>query len=249
MQRRDAERMKCFYGSAMTSPRDNHEMIEATQVGAELGAEPMKLTRAQLMMVIRQRIEELTNEIEGALKGLGFTGPLSALRGELRRRIGTPRLRSVEQRAFLVFQLAQILGWPPQELHRLGEGGWATLVDEIEMFTALDRRRTFHLAYEHRFTCQALDALALHARARRPEPAAPRFQAVFCIDEREESMRRHLEELAPDAATFGIAGFYFLDMYYRGAEDAHFVPLCPAVRRCSRWPCAASRVSKIKCVR
>src|SRR5437899_10740337 len=60
----------------MTSPRDNHEMIEATQIGTEQGAEPMKITRAQLMMVIRQRIEELTNEIEGALKGLGFTGPV-----------------------------------------------------------------------------------------------------------------------------------------------------------------------------
>jgi cell division protein FtsA len=76
VQRRDAERMKCFYGSAMTSPRDNHEMIEATQSGAEPGAEPTKITRAQLMMVIRQRVEELTNEIEGALKALGFTGPV-----------------------------------------------------------------------------------------------------------------------------------------------------------------------------
>jgi cell division protein FtsA len=60
----------------MTSPRDNHEMIEATQIGAEQGAEPMKITRAQLMMVIRQRVEELTNEIETALKTLGFTGPV-----------------------------------------------------------------------------------------------------------------------------------------------------------------------------
>jgi cell division protein FtsA len=60
----------------MTSPRDNHEIIEATQIGAEPGAEPMKMTRAQLMMVIRQRVEELTNEIEAALKGLGFTGPV-----------------------------------------------------------------------------------------------------------------------------------------------------------------------------
>src|SRR4029078_5812325 len=50
--------------------------IVAPQRGAEPGAEPMKLTRAQLMMVIRQRVEELTNEIEGALKGLGFAGPV-----------------------------------------------------------------------------------------------------------------------------------------------------------------------------
>lgn len=76
IQRRDAERLKCFYGSAMTSPRDNHEMIEATQLAAESGAEPMKITRAQLMMVIRQRVEELTNEIAAALKELGFTGPV-----------------------------------------------------------------------------------------------------------------------------------------------------------------------------
>jgi cell division protein FtsA len=73
VQRRDAERLKCFYGSAMTSPRDNHEMIEARQMGAEEGVDPMRITRAQLMTVIRQRVEELTAKIDEALKGLGFT--------------------------------------------------------------------------------------------------------------------------------------------------------------------------------
>ena len=76
VQRRDAERLKCFYGSAMTSPRDNHEIIEAQQIGAEPGQEPARITRAQLMMVIRQRIEELTGEIAAALKEFGFTGPV-----------------------------------------------------------------------------------------------------------------------------------------------------------------------------
>ena len=76
VQRRDAERLKCFYGSAMTSPRDNHEMIEANQLAAEPAGEPIKITRSQLMMVIRQRIEELTNEVATALKELGFTGPV-----------------------------------------------------------------------------------------------------------------------------------------------------------------------------
>jgi len=76
VQRRDAERLKCFYGSAMTSPRDNHEMIDANQMGAETGTEPMRITRAQLMTVIRGRVEELTGQIDNALKGLGFTGPV-----------------------------------------------------------------------------------------------------------------------------------------------------------------------------
>ncbi|RIX32102.1 cell division protein FtsA [Sphingomonas edaphi] len=76
VQRREAERMKCRYGSAMTSPRDNHEMIEAAPIGSEDGAEPLRITHAQLITVIRQRTEQITNEIEAALKSLGFSGPV-----------------------------------------------------------------------------------------------------------------------------------------------------------------------------
>ncbi len=76
VNRRDAERLKCFYGSAMTSPRDNHELIDANHTGAEEGAEPVRITRAQLMTVIRHRVEELTAEVDSALKSLGFGGPV-----------------------------------------------------------------------------------------------------------------------------------------------------------------------------
>jgi len=76
VQRREAERMKCRFGSAMTSPRDNHEMIEAAPIGGEDGAEPLRITHAQLITVIRQRTEQITNEIEAALKSLGFSGPV-----------------------------------------------------------------------------------------------------------------------------------------------------------------------------
>ncbi|HVE00868.1 MAG TPA: cell division protein FtsA [Sphingomicrobium sp.] len=76
VQRRDAERLKCFYGSAMTSPRDNHELIDANQSSAEDGAESVRITRAQLMTVIRHRVEELTAQIDAALKSLGFGGPV-----------------------------------------------------------------------------------------------------------------------------------------------------------------------------
>jgi len=76
VQRREAERMKCRFGSAMTSPRDNHEMIEATPMGGDDGGEPLRITHAQLITVIRQRTEQITNEIERALKELGFSGPV-----------------------------------------------------------------------------------------------------------------------------------------------------------------------------
>jgi cell division protein FtsA len=76
-RREQAERMKCFYGSATASPRDNHDMIEVApmSVDGEAG-EGHRITRAQLIAVIRQRLEHLMGEVSKALKDLGFTGPV-----------------------------------------------------------------------------------------------------------------------------------------------------------------------------
>jgi cell division protein FtsA len=75
-RRAEAERMKCFYGSATTSPRDNHDMIELSPIaGGEDGTEASRITRAQLIAVIRQRLDHLAGDIASALKELGFSGP------------------------------------------------------------------------------------------------------------------------------------------------------------------------------
>ena len=170
-----------------------------------------------------------------ARTSLGEEGPLAELRARLAARSPQTRASRDKQRAFLLFQLAQVLGWTPEQLFRLGAEDWAKLCAEIEGFTELDRRRVFHLAYEHRFRVQTLDALATRAdRLVRPKER-PSFQAVFCIDEREESIRRHVEEVAPTAETFGAAGFFGVVMYYRGAAAADFVPLCPVVVRPQHW--------------
>jgi cell division protein FtsA len=76
-RRVEAERIKCFYGSAMTSPRDNHDMIELAPIaGGQEGVEASRITRAQLVSVIRQRLEGLTAQIEEALKAMGFGGAI-----------------------------------------------------------------------------------------------------------------------------------------------------------------------------
>jgi cell division protein FtsA len=76
-RREQAERMKCFFGSATASPRDNHDMIDVAPLSAEdEGGEVTRITRAQLISVIRQRLEHLVSEIGKALKDLGFTGPV-----------------------------------------------------------------------------------------------------------------------------------------------------------------------------
>ncbi|MGC1273349.1 MAG: DUF2309 domain-containing protein [Planctomycetaceae bacterium] len=170
-----------------------------------------------------------------AREELGYAGPLAELPKTVERRLPPHRSTSPEQRAFVVFQLAQLFGWTPHELHGLSRRGWASLVEEIESFPNVERRRVFHAAYERRYLNQILDAMSVHGRRDRQPVAVPQFQVFCCIDDREESFRRHLEEVAPDVETFGTAGFYNIAMYYRGAADAHFVPLCPAVVTPKHW--------------
>ena len=166
---------------------------------------------------------------------LDYEGPLSSLRDFVRRQLPPPPATSVEQRALLMFELAQLRVWTPPELFRLSDHEWRTLASEFEVFDGLERRSVFQQAYERRLQVQALDALAIHT-ARKPQAvASPRFQAAFCIDAREESFRRHLEEVAPDVETFGLAGFFGVAMYYRGAADAHFAALCPIVIQPRHW--------------
>jgi len=167
--------------------------------------------------------------------GIGYKGPLASLRDELRTRLPSTVPITSAQRAFPIFQLAQVLGWAPDELHRLSRTEWVSLVGEIEGFSGIERRRVFHLAYEQRFRNRTLDAIGQHTPYRWPQGNRPRFQIITCLDEREESFRRHLEEVAPEVETFGAAGFFGVAMYYRGAADAHFVPLCPIVLTPGHW--------------
>lgn len=142
---------------------------------------------------------------------------------------------TVEERAFDLFQLAQLLGWTPRMLFENDSPAWGDLEREIHAFSSIERRRVFHLAFERNYQHRALDAFSIHARRPVTPLANPRFQAVFCIDAREESFRRHLETVAPDVETFGIAGFFGVPVYYKGLADAHFSTLCPIVVRPRHW--------------
>ena len=76
-RRAQAERMKCFHGSATASPRDNHDMIEIAPIsGEEDQSDPPRITRAQLIAVIRQRLDHWFGAIASALDSLGFSGPV-----------------------------------------------------------------------------------------------------------------------------------------------------------------------------
>jgi uncharacterized protein YbcC (UPF0753/DUF2309 family) len=223
-----------FISATLLALRGWAGMIRQMELRADrvrVPAPPGSMTEFLAVRLILKRL--VLAEI--AKRALGEEVPLNRLRDVLRSRIEQREALDPEQRAFMIFQLAQVRGWSPAALTRMSQKVWSLLVAEVEAFSEVERRRVFHQAYERKFRQQTLDALALHVKGPAERVRAPKFQAVFCLDEREESMRRHLEEVAPQTETFGVAGFFNVPIYYRGAGEAHFVPLCPIVIRPQQW--------------
>ncbi len=133
-------------------------------------------------------------------------------------------------RAAGYYDAAQLCGLSAPALGAFKPEHLRAFFEAVDAFDEWERRRVLHFAYERRHERQILLPMLEHAR-REPFPAPKRLaaQVFFCIDEREESIRRHLEEIDPEIETYGAAGFYGVAMNYHGIDDAHAVALCPVV--------------------
>jgi uncharacterized protein YbcC (UPF0753/DUF2309 family) len=227
-----------FISSTLLALRGWAGMIHQLETRGDRSAYPAPRGSLGEFLAVRLILDRLAL-MHVAGEALDYRGQLRDLREFLAFRIPKQETINVDQRAFIVFHLAQIRGWLPPELNRLTKQEWSTLVEEIEAFSSLERRRILQLAFERRYRIQVLDALAIHSdRYLAHQPARvppPSSQIVCCLDEREESFRRHLEEVSPGLETFGAAGFFNVAMYYRGATDAHFTPLCPVAIQPEHW--------------
>jgi cell division protein FtsA len=77
IRRSQAERIKCFYGSAMQSRRDFREMIEIVANVAEgERSDGGRITRAALVSVICERLNQIMAEVNEILTSLGFSTPV-----------------------------------------------------------------------------------------------------------------------------------------------------------------------------
>jgi uncharacterized protein YbcC (UPF0753/DUF2309 family) len=130
-----------------------------------------------------------------------------------------------------LFDAAQVLGLSAAKIDALPDAEFSSLVNELHRFDDWERRRVWHLAYEQRHEQEILKPLLTHRAAIDPRRPAqrPAAQVIFCIDEREESIRRALEEIDPRLETLGAAGFFGVAVNYQGLDDAHGVALCPVV--------------------
>ena len=164
-----------------------------------------------------------------AARQISFTGPLTELRARLRRECHDDARPTADARAWPLFHVAQLCGLDPSIAKQWTGADVEAVESELHALNDVRRRRILHQAFERAIRYRLYDALIVHSG--RERSASPVFQAVFCLDEREESFRRHLEEVEPSCETLGTAGFFNVAMYHQGVSDAHPRPLCPVAIR------------------
>jgi uncharacterized protein len=146
----------------------------------------------------------------------------SPLKTQERRRVS---------RTARIYDAARVLRLSGEEIASLSESEWIAFASEIKAFNGLERRRVLHLAYERAHEREILRGLASHRKYRGlfGQAQRPLAQVFFCLDEREESMRRALEEADPLVETYSAAGYFGVAVDYKGIDDPHGAALCPVV--------------------
>ncbi|MCB0405597.1 MAG: DUF2309 domain-containing protein [Bdellovibrionales bacterium] len=89
-------------------------------------------------------------------------------------------------------------------------------------------QRIWHEALEWSYYEDLLKALQQTGRMGNRTPKQPKMQAFFCIDDRETSLRRYLEEESDKFETWGVAGFFGVDWLFQSAASGVPTKLCPA---------------------
>lgn len=82
-------------------------------------------------------------------------------------------------------------------------------------------------AFECSYYDQVLAGLKLPKKQNREAPKKS-FQAMFCIDDRECSLRRYLEEFDSSCETFGTPGFFGVEFFYQPQDGKFYTKVCPA---------------------
>jgi uncharacterized protein YbcC (UPF0753/DUF2309 family) len=83
-------------------------------------------------------------------------------------------------------------------------------------------------AFEWTYYNEVLAGMSTVATTGQQEISKKTFQAFFCIDERECSIRRHVESTDKNSETFGTPGFFSVEFYFQPENGKFYDKLCPA---------------------
>jgi uncharacterized protein YbcC (UPF0753/DUF2309 family) len=178
------------------------------------------------MLAVRLVIER--RALERAASAAGLPSSWEALKA----RMPVSPARSRECEALLLATLARVAGKDAEAIRALSGSEVSVLRLEVEAFPPERRNFLLFLAYENAYRRRILTGMSALQRKNQVAPRAParpRAQVMFCIDEREESIRRAIEELDPTIETLGAAGFFGMAIDFMGLDDHEPAPYCPVV--------------------
>ncbi|MDH5473015.1 MAG: DUF2309 domain-containing protein, partial [Gammaproteobacteria bacterium] len=139
--------------------------------------------------------------------------------------------RDVFQHGWQLFRLAQHLGLSANDINQLTKDHIDNIFSCINNLDEEKRGFIWLQAYELNYRDQLFNALVNNENRGRWKQRTTRAEAqiVFCMDDREESIRRHLEEHNSAIETLGAAGFFGVAINWKGLDDTTTTPLCPIV--------------------
>ena len=141
----------------------------------------------------------------------------------------TQHNQALATRQTWLFRLARHLNWSPAQLHLLRAIDWSTIHHELNSFPKFERQWVAQQAFEQSYRLKVFATLTHvdFGRSWQDETHKPAFWLITCAEPNEESIRRHVEAVCPEAETAGVPGFFNLDIKVKDCQSAHFVPHAP----------------------
>ncbi|HUM51941.1 MAG TPA: DUF2309 domain-containing protein, partial [Chitinophagales bacterium] len=91
-----------------------------------------------------------------------------------------------------------------------------------------DVLKIFQDAFEWSYYDVVLSGIQINNKINKSKNATKSFQAIFCIDERECSIRRNVETADSNCETLGCPGFFGVEFYFQPQGAKFYDKLCPA---------------------
>lgn len=161
----------------------------------------------------------------------GWSGMVSAIEDHPETLVDHKKISLQEFIRFeLLLELDTLLHYSKDDCKPLGE--IVSSSDFESLFAPVTKQESFKIltmwqdAFEWTFYDQVLAGIQLSKKETQTF-SRKSFQAMFCIDDRECSLRRYLESLDPSCETFGTPGFFGVEFFFKPMNAKSYTKLCP----------------------